>query len=60
MPDYAEGNGINMDEPAPIQALLTGQSLTVDTTEKELGLYFRGLPLGRLRVKGKRALWSEK
>ncbi|GFM36536.1 hypothetical protein DSM19430T_12200 [Desulfovibrio psychrotolerans] len=66
MPDYADGshgtpcNGINMDDPAPVQALLTGQSLAVDTQEKELGLYFRGLPLGRLRVKGKRALWSEK
>ncbi len=66
MPDYADGehgspcNGINMDDPAPIQALLTGQSLTVQSDEKELGLYFRGLPLGRLRVKGKRALWSEK
>lgn len=66
MPEYADGshglacNGINMDEPQAVQALLTGQSLAVETTEKELGLYFRGLPLGRLRVKGKRALWSEK
>lgn len=66
MPEFDDGNhgtpcnGINMDDPAPIQALLTGQSLTVETKEKELGLYFRGLPLGRLRVKGKRALWSEK
>ncbi len=62
MPEYAgdTATGVNIDEPQALQALLSGQSLTVRTREKELGLYFRGLPLGRLKVKGQRALWSEK
>ena len=60
MPPYSPDNGISIDDPAPIRTLLTGQSMTVDAKQKDVGLYFMGLPLGRLRVKGKRALWSEK
>lgn len=52
--------GISLDDPAPIRRLLTGQSLPVETHAKDLSLYFKTLPLGRLRVKGKRVLWSEK
>lgn len=60
LPEYTEGTGLNIDDPALLSALLTGQSLQVDTPHKEIGLYFRGLALGRLKVKGKRALWTEK
>lgn len=47
---------LNLEEPEPLMALFSGQSLTVDTTTPEVGLYFRGLPLCRLTVKGRRAL----
>lgn len=47
---------IDLEEPEPLMALFSGQSLTVDTAMPEVGLYFRGLPLCRLTVKGRRAL----
>ena len=47
---------LDVDEPAPVLALLAGQSLSVDAAGPELGLYFRGLPLCRLAVKGRRAV----
>ena len=61
MPDAetAARNGaavLNLDEPAPLLDLLSGQSLIVDPAVQELGLYFRGLPLCRLPVKGRRAV----
>lgn len=46
----------DLDDPAPLLALLTGQSVSVDAPGPELGLYFRGLPLCRLAVKGRRAI----
>lgn len=49
---------LDVDEPAPILALLSGQSLGVAGGSHEMGLYFRGLPLYRLKVKGKRAMLS--
>ncbi|MCT4627667.1 RsmB/NOP family class I SAM-dependent RNA methyltransferase [Halodesulfovibrio sp.] len=60
MPEYQEGNGINLEETEPIERLLTGQSMQVKAKGKETGLYFKGLRLGRLKVKGNRVLWSEK
>ena len=47
---------LDLDEPGPVLALLAGQSLPVDTPGPEIGLYFQGLPLCRLAVKGKRAV----
>ena len=47
---------VDIDEAAPIQGMLTGQSLAIDTPASECGLYFRGLPLCRLTVKGRRAI----
>ena len=49
---------LDVDDPAPILALLAGQSLSVGAPGPELGLYFRGLPLCRLAVKGRRAVLS--
>ena len=61
LPDHAPGLGLNLQNAAPLAALLTGQSLTPDTPlPKEAGLYFQGLPLGWLRVKGNRVLWAER
>jgi hypothetical protein len=47
---------LDLDDPQPVLGLLAGQSLPVDSPVREIGLYFRGLPLCRLTVKGKRAL----
>ncbi len=60
MPSLAEarkrGAGImEVDDPAPVLALLSGQSLKNANAADELGLYFRGLPLCRLRNRGGRA-----
>ncbi|MDR2487994.1 MAG: RsmB/NOP family class I SAM-dependent RNA methyltransferase [Desulfovibrio sp.] len=47
---------LDLEDPAPAMALLTGQSLIVNASSPEMGLYFRGLPLCRLTVKGARAV----
>ena len=47
---------LDLDDPAPILDLLAGRGLPVDVPGPETGLYFRGLPLCRLAVKGKRAV----
>ena len=55
----AQRNGLpvlNVEDTAVITQLLTGQSVTIDGKGKEAGLYFCGLPLCRLVVKGKRAM----
>ena len=50
---------LNVEDTAIISQLLTGQSVTVAGRDKEAGLYFRGLPLCRLVVKGTRAMLSQ-
>lgn len=55
------GVSINTDDITQILSLLSGQSIDIPASAlgaSELGLYFMGLPLGRLKVKGKRALWA--
>ena len=47
---------LDVDEPGVVLALLSGQSLRVQATVGEMGLYFRGLPLCRLTVKNGRAM----
>jgi 16S rRNA (cytosine1407-C5)-methyltransferase len=47
---------LDLEDPAPILALLAGRSLGVTAASPEIGLYFRGLPLCRLTVKGARAM----
>lgn len=51
---------MELDDPAPIEALLSGQSLDASIRSGVLGLTFRGLPLGFLTVKNGRALWSDR
>ena len=63
MPDApsARKQGLSMldlDDPALLLPLLQGQSLPAGQTAGEIGLYFRGLPLCRLTVKGSRAMLS--
>jgi 16S rRNA (cytosine1407-C5)-methyltransferase len=55
----AEARGepvLDLSAIAPLRALLGGQSLATDGKGPEIGLYYRGLPLCRLAVKGRRAL----
>ena len=50
---------LDVDEPETIRRLLSGNSLGMDVSGREAGLYFQGLPLGLLRVRSGRAMWSE-
>lgn len=56
-PAEAEANGaavLNLEEPGPILALLSGQSLPFSGGQTEAGLYFRDLPLCRLKARNGR------
>ena len=56
-PEY----GLQVDEVQTLTALLSGQSITLaqrpSQKKSRLGLYFRELPLGWLKVSGDRAVW---
>jgi len=47
---------INLEDIAPLLSLLQGQGLPLDAESGEAGLYYRGLPLCRLTLKGRRAM----
>lgn len=47
-------NALNMEGPAGVSALVSGQSLRFAAGESEVGLYLNGLPLCRLRARGGR------
>ncbi len=51
---------LHMDDPADIAGLLSGRSIDAPRNATAALLYWRGLPLARLRVKGGRALWAER
>lgn len=53
MPE-AGPDALNMDDPAQVMALVSGQSLRLETRQNEVGLYLRGLPLCRLKARGGR------
>lgn len=50
---------LDAEEPEIIRRLLSGNSLSLEVPGREAGLYFQGLPLGLLRVRNGRAMWSE-
>lgn len=64
LPEYRPGNGISTTDIRDLEALLQGRSLPlpaglVDGARSGLvGLYWRELPLGWLKVKAGRCLWS--
>jgi len=60
LPPFDAAGGVNATEPNEITALLSGQSVTLHTLPSHPGLYYKGLPLGRLTRKGTRALWSDR
>ena len=51
---------LDIDTIADLQTLMQGGSLTTGLAGSHAVLFWRGLPLGRVRLKGGRALWSEK
>lgn len=56
-----EAPALNVEDVSPIKKLLSGQSMDVDFPGKSwAGLYYKGLPLALLRVKGGRAIWTER
>jgi 16S rRNA (cytosine1407-C5)-methyltransferase len=60
LPPARAGGDLVVDNPEQVEALLTGQSLDLPGAAEPCGLYFRSLPLGRLRLKGRRALWTDR
>lgn len=55
------GQSLVVEEVGTLQALLSGQSLTwTGQGVPAVGLYFKGLPVGWLKVKGRRLLWSDR
>jgi 16S rRNA (cytosine1407-C5)-methyltransferase len=53
-------NDLVLDNVRTVHDLLAGQSLPWDGSGKRCGLYFKGLPLGFLTIKGRRCLWSDR
>lgn len=51
---------LDIDDTTQLERLLQGASLDTALPGKEASLFWRGLPLGRLRLKNGRALWSER
>ena len=60
LPPPGAGPELDVDDPEPLSALLEGRSIQTVVKAGRMGLYFRGLPLGFLTVKGGRALWSDR
>lgn len=60
VPPLGDIAALNVDDPARLTALLSGQSITVAEKSGLMGLYFNGLPLGFLTIKNGRALWSDR
>jgi 16S rRNA (cytosine1407-C5)-methyltransferase len=58
LPRASEKRGLHLEDIEGLRALLSGQSLPAPSREKQVGLYWRDLPLGWLAVKGGRCLWA--
>ena len=51
---------LDVDDVPILERLLQGGSLDTGLPGKEASLFWRGLPLGRLRLKAGRAVWSDR
>jgi 16S rRNA (cytosine1407-C5)-methyltransferase len=58
LPPWSPDTGRNAQDPAELRRLLSGQAVPAGGLPDPAGLYFQGLPLGWLRIKGNRALWQ--
>jgi len=56
MPPVPGTDSLNLETIAPLADLLAGRGLETSARNKRVFLYWRGLPLARLSVKGSRAL----
>jgi 16S rRNA (cytosine1407-C5)-methyltransferase len=56
LPPVPGAGSLNLDGIAPLADLLAGRGLATSVQSKHIFLYWRGLPLARLSVKGSRAL----
>ena len=59
-PAEEDGSAILATRIADLDRLLSGQSLNVSSRQRLMGLYWHDLPLGWLKVKGGRCLWSDR
>jgi len=60
LPTAEEDVSILATRIADLDRLLSGQSLNVSSRQRLMGLYWQDLPLGWLKVKGGRCLWSDR
>lgn len=60
LPETIPAQALELDDVDSILRLLTGQSLQTGISGTETALYWRGLPLTRLKLKNGRALWTNK
>ncbi|WP_462323724.1 RsmB/NOP family class I SAM-dependent RNA methyltransferase [Desulfoplanes sp.] len=60
MPEHEVLGGLNVSDIDILHKMVSGQSLPAPSAGKHGGLYWRGLPLGWLKYKGKRCLWSDR
>jgi 16S rRNA (cytosine1407-C5)-methyltransferase len=60
MPDHGILGGMDVAEIDILHKMISGQSLPAPDTGTHGGLYWQGLPLGWLKYKGKRCLWSDR
>lgn len=58
LPAWSPGAWFDASEPEELRRLLSGQALEAGALPDPAGLSFRGLPLGWLRIKGRRVLWQ--
>lgn len=60
LPALPPENALQLDDIADITRLLSGQSLLTGLRGTDTGLYWQGLPLGRVKLKNGRVLWTGK
>lgn len=60
LPAAPPETALQLDEATSIVRLLSGQSLQTGLRGSDTGLYWQGLPLGRVKLKNGRALWTGK
>lgn len=60
LPSAPPENALQLDDVSHIVRLLSGQSLQTGLRGTDTGLYWQGLPLGRVKLKSGRVLWTGK